>query len=333
MTAPRTAGNRTHLAWLLLLACPWGREAAAQTIALDPDANDPTQVDLGRIVAAANGTTIFQIDPSSGAVSPPTGQGVRLDTGTVLIPVTVTCAGDDCDTASAAVTIAPTGQTGRALALTNFTVAASGGDAAVITNENGNDPLTFTISGIPEEEQRRFHVGVDFGIADSGDTGPASASFTVQVGESSRAVTLNFTAVRAISLAKQADLLFGRVVQSVSEDGSVHMDASSGDLSVTGNGVVALDGPTAAPARFEVTGEAGQSFSIHVPETFSMTSGANSLTVTPNIDVDDEATPVLAGTAGQEGSYAFQVGGSFDLPAATPSGAYSGHFAVTVEYN
>jgi hypothetical protein len=41
----------------------------------------------------------------------------------------------------------------------------------------------------------------------------------------------------------------------------------------------------------------------------------------------------LSSSLGNGGSLAVAVGGSFPITASTPTGAYSGTFSVTVQYN
>ena len=71
--------------------------------------------------------------------------------------------------------------------------------------------------------------------------------------------------------------------------------------------------------------------SISVPSTFTMTGGANAITVTtiPSLS----GVQVLSGALGSAGSLSFDVGGSFPLTSGTPSQVYSGTFSVTVAYN
>jgi hypothetical protein len=79
-----------------------------------------------------------------------------------------------------------------------------------------------------------------------------------------------------------------------------------------------------------VTGEGGQAISISVPPTFVM-NGPASLTVTTNKTAGE--SQILSSALGSGGSYGFYVGGTLPTSSATPVGAYSGSFAVTVQYN
>jgi hypothetical protein len=323
--------RRRFAAVATALAAMTASPGVAQTISISAvDANLPN---LGTVTSAASGDTVFRIAPGDGSVTRLSGAGARTSTGGTRGHVVLTCTGDDaCSSASATVTITRFGSpTGRAQALDNFTIAP-GTDPPTLGTPSGTNTITFTVSGIPRDSSRDFYVGADFGIADSGTSGLATAGFLVSVPAGSMNGTAQATVLRPLSLSKNFDLSFGTIIQPSSGSGSVTLNASDASLEVTGTGARALNAPAATLAEYSVTGEGGQSFSIDVDiETpFNMT-GPGSLPVTLNTDAD--ATPILSGAAGSEGSYSFRVGGSFPISDDTPPGVYSGNFVAMVLYN
>ncbi len=155
-----------------------------------------------------------------------------------------------------------------------------------------------------------------------------SASAFAQASDSTSA-TGSVTIIRPITITKSADLAFGRIVKPTSGTGAVAI-ANSGDSVTAGSGAVALSGITTSRAKFTVDGEGGQAVTVTVPANFSMTNGANSISVTLDPDVSGSAT--LSNALGSAGSKAVNIGGTFSLPDTQASGAYSGTFNVTVAY-
>lgn len=308
------------LAWL----CP-----AAAHAQIEVQSVSSSQADLGLIVSARTGDTIFRITPFDGSVTRQSGDGAHPNGGTARALVTMSCTGGGCDIAEDIITITAAGSTGRALTLTNFTVA-DGTNPPTITNQTGEaGTLSFTVSGIPDGETRDFYVGADFGVADSGATGTATASFTVAATSGAEGGTFQADVLRAISLDKLSNLSFGRIIPSTSQQTTVMMDAETGAFDPPGGGTVALDRLTPGFAQFDVTGEGARSLSIVVDSQFDLSMGEHSMTVTTN---HNAISPTLDGAPGSEGSYSFRVGGSFTLPASAPAGLYTGHFAVTASY-
>jgi hypothetical protein len=139
--------------------------------------------------------------------------------------------------------------------------------------------------------------------------------------------TGSVSVIQPIAASKVADLAFGTIVKPASGTATVAVDAA-GARTVTGTVAV---GAGATNAAFNVVGEGGSAFSVSVPSSFSMTSGANSLVVST---VDGSAGGGnLGGTIGNAATASFGVGGNFTLNSATTSGAYTGTFAITASYN
>ena len=138
--------------------------------------------------------------------------------------------------------------------------------------------------------------------------------------------------IQPITLAKNTDLGFGSVVKPNSGTNTVAIDAASGSRTLTGGGDAALAPSASGRATYTVTGEGGQTFSISTPASFDMQRQGGSDTIT--VALTQSATAgTISGALGNTGTAAFGVGGSFDVSAATASGAYSGTFDVTVAYN
>ena len=310
-----------------VLALAWSVAGHAQ---IEVQSVSSSQTDLGLIVSARTGDTIFRIVPADGSVTRQSGGGARPNGGAARALVTMSCTGAGCDTAQDTITITAAGSTGRALALTNLTVA-DGTNPPVITNQVADaGTLSFTVGGIPDGQTRDIYVGADFGVADSGATGAATASFTVAATSGAKGGAFAANVLRAISLDKQSNLSFGRIIPSTSQQTTVLMDATTGAFDSPGGGAVALDRLSPGFAQFEVKGEGGQSLSIVVDSEFDLSMGAHNLTVTTN---HNAVAPTLDGASGSEGSYSFRVGGSFTLPASAPPGLYTGHFSVTASYD
>lgn len=146
----------------------------------------------------------------------------------------------------------------------------------------------------------------------------------------SATATGSTTIIRPVTIANTAGLAFGRIVKPSSGTGTVAI-ADSADTVTAGNGAVALSGLATSRAKFTIDGEGGQAVSITVPATFDLINGASNLTVT--LDPDLTASETLSGTLGAAGTLSLNIGGSFSVPDATTTGAYSGSFPVTVAYN
>lgn len=296
---------------------------------------------LGKVVSAPTGSTTFRVAASGGTITIASGAGKLVSTGTSVTTVTVNCSGGQCNSANANLTIANAGSpTLRAGALTNFTVAM--GSATLVSGPTGTNPLTFTIGPIGNGQSKTFFLGADFPIVgdDSGlATGVASSGFSVAIaligggggGSLSSTGTAQVQRPLSLSFLPAGGLAFGRVVRPSAGAGTVSIDATTGARTVTGTNAIGVASPAPARVVYTATGEGGQAISISVPSSFLMTSGANSLTVTPTATATGAQT--LSSTLGSQGTFAFGLGGSFPIASTTVSANYSGTFAVTVNYN
>ncbi|PLK27094.1 DUF4402 domain-containing protein [Novosphingobium sp. TH158] len=161
--------------------------------------------------------------------------------------------------------------------------------------------------------------------------GFAAAPASAQSAADTSTATANgsVTIIRPLTVTKNTDLVFGRVVQPRSGTGTVSI-ANNSNTTVAGAGAVALSGITTSHATFTVDGEGGQVVTVAIPSTFDLANGSNTITVTLSPDVG--ATETLSNALGAAGSKAINVGGSFSLPASQASGEYTGTFDVTVAY-
>lgn len=143
----------------------------------------------------------------------------------------------------------------------------------------------------------------------------------------------SITIYQPLTLGKDADMVFGRVVRPSSGVGTVALAASATAQTVAGAGAVALDTATTNAAKFTATGEGGAVINVAIPPTFNMNGPGASIAVTTSTDLATPATTSLGGTAGTASSKVFYVGGSASIPTTQTGGAYSGSFTVTVTYN
>ena len=119
------------------------------------------------------------------------------------------------------------------------------------------------------------------------------------------------TIIQPLTISKDADLSFGRIVKPTTGTGTVTI-ADSGDAVTAGSGAVALTGIATSRAKFTIDGEGGQGITITVPSSFDLENGTDTI---------------------GDGTRALNVGGSFSLPASVSTGEYTGDFTVTVAYN
>lgn len=298
--------------------------------------------DFGNIVAAPTGLSTFRASAATGAVTKLSGNAVRLSSSSVRSLVTVACGNQNaCNTANASVTVTVTGApTGRATALQNFTVSVSGATATITQAPGTGSAITFRIGPVGRNSSKTFWIGYDLPINGNNSaaaTGNASASMVVTIsrtnggGANSLTGAATASVFRGIAVTRGNNLAFGRIVLPRSGNGTVTLNPVTDSVSVTGTGTAALGSPATSAASFAVSGEGGQSVSISVPSTFTMTGSSGSLTVTTNPTLSGVQT--LSGALGGAGSLSFDVGGSFPVTATTPSQVYTGTFSVTVAYN
>lgn len=131
----------------------------------------------------------------------------------------------------------------------------------------------------------------------------------------------------AISLSNTQALAFGAFVAGTG--GSVVI-APSGARSASG-GVVLVSSNTGAAAQFSVSGDPNLTYSITLPVNGSVTlsDGAGNSMSLSNFTSSPSGMGQLSGAGTQQ----LSVGATLTVGNNQPTGAYSGSFAVTVNYN
>jgi spore coat protein U-like protein len=138
--------------------------------------------------------------------------------------------------------------------------------------------------------------------------------------------------VTPIAVTKTADLSFGDIASS-GAIGTVTV-SPNGTRAVSGGAIAA--GGTSTAARFDVTGQAGLTYSISMAGTSTnLTKGADTIPFTAISDVTASAITTGIATSGTltGGAQSIFVGGKLDVAINQPAGSYTGTVAVTVDYN
>ena len=141
------------------------------------------------------------------------------------------------------------------------------------------------------------------------------------------------TIVTPIAIAKTADLSFGSFA-SGGAAGTVTV--SPNGSRAFGGGAVAAGG-TVTAAQFNVTGQAGLTYSISFAGTPTSLSDGSSHTMAFSTVSDTTASAITSGnvTAGTltGGAQTIFVGGALTVGANQVAGTYSGTISVAVDYN
>lgn len=148
---------------------------------------------------------------------------------------------------------------------------------------------------------------------------------------------LTGTIIRPILATANQGLQFGVIVRPTSGSGVATL-SNAGALSVTGTGAIALPSSVSRAAMFTISGEGGQTFTLTIDSTVTLTNAAPSggtLTVSTTNDAGCAASCTLSGVVGNtaSGTLIFHVGGTFPISSAAHTGTYSGTINVLVTYN
>lgn len=147
---------------------------------------------------------------------------------------------------------------------------------------------------------------------------PAGAQDTASV-----TVTASAEIMTPIQLEKFEDLSFGTIVAPRTATNlrmSPQGDTAAADIPAP---------PDASPADFVVTGDAGMSFSIVLPEQIALAAS----NLTAPMMVDDFVSSIgNSGTLNSQGFAEFLVGANLHLASGQASGYYTGTFEVSVAY-
>lgn len=139
------------------------------------------------------------------------------------------------------------------------------------------------------------------------------------------------TVVAPIAITVATQLAFGSFAPGAG--GTVTVSTSGAR---TATGAVLMGGASGSAARFNITGEAGTTYSITHGGSTQLTSGANSMNLTKASDLTAANTTsgnVTAGTLDGAGGQSLYVGGTLAVAAAQAPGVYAGTVVATVEYN
>ena len=145
------------------------------------------------------------------------------------------------------------------------------------------------------------------------------------------------TILKPISIAKDVDLNFGKVVPGAAL-GTVVLSPLAARTPSGGTTIMATQTGTVAAAQFTVTGEGAATYTLSLPESTTMAlTGTPGTTMTVDEFTSDletvEGIATLTGTAGGSGTKVIKVGATLNVGANQPQGVYSGTFEVTVAYN
>lgn len=325
--------SQPRLAALALITLFAGGPAAAQSYGIGPG-SAPFSV----VASDASGDTVFTINASSGLVTRNSGQGGRVSTNAANATVTISCGNtNNCNTSVPHVRVGSAGSpTGRLGGITAFNVASG---TATVSNISGSNPVTFRLTPIGKNSSKTFKLGMTFAVGgdNSGDSvGSAATSYYVSAvvypvtpPTTGPTGSVDATVYRSLSMVKNSDLNFGRIVRPLSGSDTITLNSNGTRGAVTT--AAWLNSPFPVRAGYTVTGDGGKQLAISVDPTFTMNraGGGGSLLVTTNQSFT--GTPPL--TAGATGTYTFFVGGSFPILSTTAGGAYSGTFNVTAAYN
>lgn len=149
------------------------------------------------------------------------------------------------------------------------------------------------------------------------------------------AATANATStgvvITPIAIAKTTDLSFGNIAASAAP-GTVTV-SPNGSRSFTGGAVAA--GGTSTAAKFDVTGQAGLTYSITLGGSASLSDGTNTMAFSRISDVTASAITTGNVTSGTltGGAQSIYVGGVLSVGANQVANTYTGTVTATVDYN
>jgi Domain of unknown function (DUF4402) len=131
-----------------------------------------------------------------------------------------------------------------------------------------------------------------------------------------------------ISIANSGNMNFGNISVS-STVGSVILDPS-GVRRVVGGATLPVLSGTVSAASFTVSGSVSSTYSISLPSSYTISSGAKTMIINAFT-----SNPSGTGTLSSSGSQTLFVGATLNVGAAQGAGTYTNAtgFGVTVNYN
>ncbi|MFC3070199.1 DUF4402 domain-containing protein [Phenylobacterium soli] len=297
-----------------------------------------TAPNIGK-VASGTSTTNFTVASGSGAVSIGSGGAQFVPYGatrTALTTITINCSGGNkCKNNNINISINAGSATGRASGITALSADFSGSSTARLTSgatsaSSSSGALSFTIKPVATgtSGSASFTVGMTIPILPSGTVGLATAAYTITASGTGYTTGSGSAAGRAtvedpLSMSKNSDLSFGRLVLLTGQSGAATWAAA--DQSWTVTGATAMG--SRAIGKFTVTGTASQAINFSVPSSITMTNGhGDTLPIT--VSTTAQGTQLI----GTNGQFIFYVGGQISYSSSTPTGAYTATFTVSANY-
>jgi len=150
--------------------------------------------------------------------------------------------------------------------------------------------------------------------------------FSNTYAQSTAAAEASARIVSPLQITKTADLKFGNIAAGPSA-GTVDMAIT--DVRTAAGGVTLISaGNVSNAAAFDIIGSPDATFTISLPSSILIASGAN------NMMVDNFVSSLGATSAlDAQGAAALKVGALLNVDANQPVGLYTGTFDVTVAYN
>ncbi len=139
------------------------------------------------------------------------------------------------------------------------------------------------------------------------------------------------TIIRLISVTENTNLVFGTIIAPAS-GGSVTID-TLGARSFAGGAAAAGSSVGVGNADFTVSGEGGQAITVSVDSSITLT-GPSAATLSVSTTATHTGSQTLSNSLGSAGTLDVAVGGSISgIGSTTTSGAYTGTFNVSANYN
>ena len=155
-----------------------------------------------------------------------------------------------------------------------------------------------------------------------------SASAAFAGGSVTATASASVTILAPVTLVATQGLDFGAVSKPSNANANiVTLDAATSNVTLSGSGDGARAAGSVSPAKFNVVGQAGVTYSTTQTLTFAQ-SGLTRVSVSQPV-----ASTGALGVIPASGVQELRFGGAFKLSAATPAQAYSGALSVTVNYN
>lgn len=142
--------------------------------------------------------------------------------------------------------------------------------------------------------------------------------------------TASGTVVTPIAITAAANLAFGSFAPGA---GGTVTVSTSGVRGATG--AVLMSG-TGSAARFDITGEAGTTYSISHSGSTELSNGSATMMLTKFSDLtgaNGTSGTATSGTLDGAGEQSLYVGGTLTVSASQATGVYTGTVIATVEYN